>query len=63
MGCEHDKCYPLQFQAVWPPEYPWICRKCLEEGVDRPAVPLVLDEYQSLKERKENHDGPPTVSG
>ncbi len=48
--CKHtDKSFSPNVLMSNPPQYPWICRKCGEEGVDRE---LVLDN--DLKKLKRN---------
>ena len=56
-NCKHDKAYSTKILLSDPPQRPWICRKCLEQGNERSTFPLVEDgsEYQRLiSSTKEN---------
>ena len=48
--CKHtDKSFSPNVLMSNPPQYPWICRKCGEEGVDRE---LVLDnDFEEIKKK------------
>lgn len=39
--CQHEKVYASYAVFDTPPSYPWVCRKCGAEGLDRGmCVPL-----------------------
>jgi len=33
--CDHEKVYANYVLTSNPPQYPWICKKCGEKGIDR----------------------------
>lgn len=47
--CQHDKVFSNIVLTSNPPQYPWICRKCGFEGVDRGT--MYVDEYSEIKRR------------
>lgn len=48
--CDHDKVYADFTLTTYPPQRPWICRKCGVVGrdVDRPHAP---SEYEAVRAR------------
>ncbi len=48
----HDKVYSTTVLMSLPPIHPWICRRCLAEGLDR-GITRPFNEYEELKRRKE----------
>lgn len=50
---EHVKVYEKQYLTSLPPKVRWICKVCLEEGVDTVGE-YQEDEYKRLKKEKEN---------
>lgn len=49
--CDHNKVYAPFMKASLPPQQPWICSKCGDEGVDRGVH--VSNWYESLQRAKE----------
>lgn len=47
---DHDKCYCQTILLSYPPQYPWICRICGEQGVDHADV-IIHNEYEELKRK------------
>ena len=51
-NCKHDKVFSKATQRlVYPPNLPWICRKCFAEGRERVRA-VETDEYTRLKNMK-----------
>lgn len=55
--CKHKKVYSDQMIATMPPKMRWICKKCLEEGIDvmRTSSEIKYDELKKQKCRKDNN--------
>jgi hypothetical protein len=51
--CPHDKVYSNSILCSLPPQIRWICRLCLEEGVDVLPCSPVTDEYEQLRKSKD----------
>lgn len=47
--CKHDKAFSSMVLMSNPPQYPWICRKCGQEGRDRGT--LIENDYPEIKEK------------
>lgn len=47
--CEHEKVYANYAFMSYPPQHPWICRKCGIEGVDTIKNFKFFDGYDVLK--------------
>lgn len=47
-SCDHDKLYAPYVMASNPPQFPWVCRKYRERGVDRGAYRDAGAEYERL---------------
>lgn len=50
--CEHHKVYSGTTLMSSPPQYPWICKKCGVEGVDRGQYKI--NEYEKLVQDKKD---------
>lgn len=52
MNCDHDKSYSQNILLSHPAKRRWICRKCMDEGIDveHPAWPW--NDYDALKRLK-----------
>jgi hypothetical protein len=47
--CEYNKVYANYVLATMPPQYPWICSKCGEQGIDQGSESIEeLSEYDKL---------------
>ena len=61
MPCVHDKVYSPTMLVSYPPQMPWICRKCGEQGIRiSSGHPGFMDEYEATVQqfqRKEGQDG------
>ena len=47
--CAHEKVYASYILTSHPPQQPWVCRLCGEEGIDRLGGKLKTDEYEKTK--------------
>ena len=52
--CDHDLAWAPYILTSDPPQQPWICRICLQEGVERlgPKSSPELESYVKVKTRK-----------
>jgi hypothetical protein len=53
MNCEHEKIFKCEYPLGFLGLRNWICKKCLEEGIDNP-LEQKLTEYEELKLKKDN---------
>ncbi len=53
-NCNHDRAFAPWILTSDPPQQQWICRSCLEEGVEilGSRSPIQLENYESAKSRK-----------
>ncbi len=56
--CDHDIAWAPFVLTSDPPQHPWICRICFEEGVERlgPKSSPELEDYATAKTRKSNSE-------
>jgi hypothetical protein len=54
MSCEHKKVYAPYGLMSNPPQWPWICSECGEEGVDRDEKAPYIPSYFDLVKKKRN---------
>ena len=47
--CFHHKVYASYVLITLPPQYPWICSKCGEKGVDIPAINIDGHSYDEIE--------------
>jgi len=40
MNCEHDKVYARFLLLAYPPQRPWVCKKCGEVGIELTGMDL-----------------------
>jgi hypothetical protein len=48
--CTHEKVYANYVLTSCPPQYPWICRKCGEKGIDWGGT-VWIDEYAETEKK------------
>mgnify|MGYP001561538924 CR=1 FL=1 len=46
---EHNKVYSKLILTSYPPQYPWICSECGEEGIEQGMLPEY--DYDDLKRK------------
>ena len=58
--CNHDKVYSREILTSYPPQQPWVCRKCGAKG-SRILGQEAFEEYSELMLRFSDTDGLPSA--
>ena len=54
--CVHEKVYADFCYPTNPPQYPWICKKCGEKGIEREQRGIMFNEYDQIKKKFSKED-------